>query len=72
MSEEAVWRIGAGALMAWGVKLILFGGTKTTGSYIEIFGFEFGTGEREPMGLFERWFIGLVCLAIGACVFKSL
>jgi hypothetical protein len=69
MKEVSLFKIGSAAMVIWGVKLILFGGTKQTGSYIEIFGFEFGTGAREPMGIFERWFVGLALIVGGAYIF---
>lgn len=69
--NDVFWlKLGACALIVWGLKLIVFGGTKTTGSYFELFGFEFGTGEREPMGTFECWFIGLALIAGGGLILK--
>ena len=60
--------LGAG-LVVWGLKLIFFGGTKTVSeSYIELFGFRFGRGESEDMGLFECWFIGLALICGGVYV----
>lgn len=58
-------RLAGLVLVLWGLKLILFGGTKKTGSYIELFGFEFGAGDREPMGSFECWFVGLALIGVG-------
>lgn len=69
MSESAIWKLGGALLIAWGLKLIIFGGTKITGgSHFEIMGFEFGTGEREPMSLLECWFVGLVLIGAGTFV----
>ena len=69
MSETAIWKLGGAVLIAWGLKLIIFGGTKiTSGSQIEIMGVEFGWGEREPMSLFECWFVGLVLIGAGTFV----
>ena len=72
METTMLLKIGALAAIAWGFKLILFGGTKKTGAYIELFGFEFGAGEREPMGTFECWFVGLVLILGGGVFLKSL
>ncbi len=69
MSGLSLWKFGAAAMVVWGLKLIIFGGTKQTGSSIELFGFEFGTSEREPMGTFECWFIGLTLIAGGCYLF---
>jgi len=70
MSDASLWKLGGAALVVWGLKLILFGGTKQTGTYIELFGYEFGSGEREPMGTLECWFVGLAMIAGGAYVFR--
>ncbi|MET0349870.1 MAG: hypothetical protein ABW067_08790 [Rhizobacter sp.] len=72
MNELTLFKIGAAAAVVWGVKLILFGGTKKTGTYIELFGFEFGTGEREDMSTFECWFVGLALILGGGYFFKSM
>ena len=70
MNETAWSKLGACALIVWGLKLIFFGGTKKTGTYFELFGFEFGSSEREPMSTFECWFIGLALIAGGGFIFK--
>ncbi len=57
-------------MVVWGLKLIFFGGTKKTGTYIELFGFEFGSSEREPMGTGECWFVGLALIAAGLFILK--
>ena len=69
MSDAMMWKLGGAALIVYGLKYILFGGTKTTGEFIELFGFKFGQGEREPMGTLECWFVGVVLMAVGVIVF---
>ncbi len=70
MNETAWLKLAAGALIVWGLKLIFFGGTKKTGTYFELFGIEFGSGDREPMGTFECWFVGLALIAGGSFIFR--
>lgn len=72
MNETSWLKLGAAALVIWGLKLILFGGTKTTGTYFEIFDFEFGATEEVPMSTFECWFVGLALIAAGLYIFKHM
>ena len=72
MSDTLIWKIGGAAIAIWGLKLILYGGTKTiNGSHFELFGFEFGTSETESMSTFECWLVGLALIAGGAFVFLN-
>lgn len=54
-----------------GVGTILFGGTTETESYVELFGFRFGSGESRRMGRAESWFSGAVIILIGVFVVRS-
>lgn len=69
MPKALLWKLGGAALVVCGLKFIFFGGTKDTGSYFELFGFEFGANESKPMGKFECWIVGLALIAVGGYLF---
>jgi hypothetical protein len=53
-----------------GLGMILFGGTYSSGTYIELFGFRFGRGETEKMGTGQSWFWGVALIVGGAVLVK--
>ncbi|MBS1186004.1 MAG: hypothetical protein H6R04_22 [Burkholderiaceae bacterium] len=55
--------------VSYGIKLILFGGFVNSGVFIQIFGIQFGIGEREPMSTGQRWFQGLLTIGMGLILF---
>jgi hypothetical protein len=72
MANSSQGKIAGLLLIAQGVGLIIFGGSKrVNGFYIEIFGIKFGNGESEPFGKIERVFWGLVCIIGGVLLYRA-
>lgn len=67
-SQKMLW--GGIALMIFGLGLILFGGNRESGEYIELFGLRFGRGKSEPMSRGESLFWGTALLGGGAVLIK--